>query len=350
MHLFKQFPKTSYSIENDAIRTEITDYFRYVGVIEKFTDDLYSYQKVDIIDGERPDNLSQRLYGTPHYYWTFFIANDNLKNGLSYWPKSTYELSKYTTNQFKNLSAFRFPLIEDTPREGDRTTPLGIPITNEKYLPYLRLCFRMHVLGTVGPPGRAQIFATAKIRDFNPNLSQIWIDNSTFTWSSDVDEYNDQVGDGETLDKKYSDEAKTAMFNASQIEKERFSVQFFEDSSTPVGLKSAFIKEVRETAIQLQPTMETDYRNMTLSEFGKLYTITNSQFWKDGKIAPAYYYGSSDINSVISEYMAGPDDSTSYVSYEDEIKEENDDRQSIKVIAPPYIASFARDYKRLLNE
>ena len=48
---FKQFPKTTYSIENDAIRTEITDYFRYVDVVEKFADDLYSYQKVDIIDG-----------------------------------------------------------------------------------------------------------------------------------------------------------------------------------------------------------------------------------------------------------------------------------------------------------
>ena len=47
--------------------------------------------------------------------------------------------------------------------------------------------------------------------------------------------------------------------------------------------------------------------------------------------------------------MTGPD-STSYVSYEDEIIEENDNRQSIKVIAPPYIDSFARDYKRLLNE
>ena len=422
---FKQFPKTSYSIENDAIRTEITDYFRYVDVVEKFADDLYSYQKVDILNGERPDNLSQRLYGTPDYYWTFFIANDDLKTGLSSWPKSDSELSKHTTHQFKNLSTFRFPLIENKPSEGDRTTPLGIPITNG-YLPNLRLCFfiesftapaptltstydnlvppwpqawvDLHITGipgekvTVEWTGDAQtwnfietltipqsgsisttdpyrdshstilhrvksqignqpvkIFATAKIVDFKPNLSQIWIDNSTFTWSSDVDAYNTQVGNGGTLDKKYSALAKTAMFDASPSQKEFFSVQFFEDSSTEVGLKSKFIKEVRETAVQLQPSMADTYRNMTLSEFEKSYTITNSQFWKDGKTAPAYYYDPTDINTVISEYMTGPD-STSYVSYEDEIIEENDNRQSIKVIAPPYIDSFARDYKRLLNE
>ena len=81
----------------------------------------------------------------------------------------------------------------------------------------------------------------------------------------------------------------------------------------------------------------------------KSYTITNSQSWKDGKTAPAYYYDPSDINNIISEYMTGPD-STSYVSYEDEIIEENSHRQTIKVVAPSYIDSFARDYKRLLNE
>tara|TARA_B110000196_G_scaffold317342_1_gene330319 strand:+ start:146 stop:1186 length:1041 start_codon:yes stop_codon:yes gene_type:complete len=344
---FKQFPKTSYSIENDAIRTEVTDYFRYVDVIDKFAYDLYSYQNVDIIDGERPDNLSQRLYGTPDYYWTFFIVNDDLKNGLSSWPKSASELSKHTTNQFNKLSAFRFPLVENKPSEGDRTTPLGIPITNG-YLPYLRLCFLIDSFSNVdGVP--VKIFANAKIADFKPNLSQIWIDNTTFTWSSDVDAYNDQVGDGGTLDKQYSAEAKTAMFNASTIEKEFFSIQFFEDSSTVVGLKSAFIEEVRETAIQLQPACAAAYRNMTLSKFEKSYTITNSEVWKDAKTAPAYYYDPDNINSVISEYMTLPG-STSYVSYEDEIIEKNDDRQIIKVIAPSYIDSFARDYKRLSNE
>jgi hypothetical protein len=409
------------------------------------------------LNGERPDNLSQRLYGTPDYYWTFFIANDDLKTGLSSWPKSDSELSQHTTNQFKNLSAFRFPLIEDAPSAGDRTAPLGIPITNG-YLPYLRLCYRIDtfvapradptltdfdqvsawwpfathtggysVMTINGFPGEevkvewkssagtwtefsetvtipqsgsvvfidgavdgsvarlghvpvpqgpfteefplilpfedyyrvstispivnkpVQIFATAKIVDFKPNLSQIWIDNSTFTWSSDVDISNTQVGDGGTLDKKYSAEAKTAMFNASTIEKEFFSIQFFEDSSTPVGLKSEFIEEVRETAIQLQPSKADAYRNMALSKFEKSYTITNSQSWKDGKTAPAYYYDSSDINNIISEYMTGPA-STSYVSHEEEIIEENNDRQTIKVIAPPYIGSFARDYKSLLNE
>lgn len=342
---FKQFPKTTYSIENDAIQSQITDYFRYVDVVEKFADDLYAYQNVDIIDGERPDNLSQRLYGTPDYYWTFFIANDDLKSGLTAWPKSDFELSQHITNQFKSLSAFRFPIFEDTPSAGDKTTPLGIPITNENYLPYLRLCLLIDTLLTNDSPYiPIRVFANAKIVDFKPNLSQIWIDKSTLTWSSDYDPYNDQVGDGGIIDTKYSARSKTAMFNTSSSQKENYSIQFFEDSTTPVGLKTAFIQETLETATSLQPSQAISYRNMSLTTFANgRYQITNSQFWQDAKNAPAYYLNGN------TEYMSGPE-STAYVSYEDEIIEKNNARRTIKVVAPPYIDSFAQDYKRLLNE
>ena len=40
------------------------------------------YQTVEIIDGERPDLLSQRLYGTPDYHWTFLLLNPQIKNIL----------------------------------------------------------------------------------------------------------------------------------------------------------------------------------------------------------------------------------------------------------------------------
>ena len=33
------------------------------------------YETEEIIDGERPDLLSQRLYGTPDYHWTFLLLN-----------------------------------------------------------------------------------------------------------------------------------------------------------------------------------------------------------------------------------------------------------------------------------
>jgi len=54
---FNQFPKTQYSIENNAIQSVITDYFRYVDVIDRLAQNTYAYSAVDILDSERPDTL-----------------------------------------------------------------------------------------------------------------------------------------------------------------------------------------------------------------------------------------------------------------------------------------------------
>ena len=112
MAFFTQFPKTQYSVESDGILSTITDLYRYVDVIEKSSQNVLAYKIVDVFDGERPDNLSQRLYGTPDYYWTFFIVNDNLKEGIEAWPKGDSEVKRFIDTQHENLACFRFPYID----------------------------------------------------------------------------------------------------------------------------------------------------------------------------------------------------------------------------------------------
>jgi len=105
MSFFSQFPKISYDINANGIKTEITDMFRHVDVRDGFIDNISTYTWYEILEGERPDVVSNRLYGTPDYYWTFFVVNETLKQGLNTWPKSyrQFELmleqdySKYST-------------------------------------------------------------------------------------------------------------------------------------------------------------------------------------------------------------------------------------------------------------
>ena len=177
---FNQFPKTRYSVQNNGIQNVITDYFRYVDVIDKLAQSTYTYSSLDILDSERPDTVSYRLYGTTDYYWTFYITNDFLKDGLSAWPKGDSEIKNYIANQFKNISAFRFPFGE-ADSNGRRSTLVGIPIKNEAYLPYLRLCKNIATDGTT----QKRVFSSAKIIDYDPNMSLIWIDNSDVTWVSE---------------------------------------------------------------------------------------------------------------------------------------------------------------------
>ena len=338
---FNQFPKTEYSIENNAIQSVITDYFRYVDVIDRLAQSTYAYSTVDILDSERPDTLSYRLYGTPDYYWTFFITNDSLKDGISAWPKGDSEIKNYIANQYKNISAFRFPFGE-LDSNGNRSTILGIPIKNESYLPYLRLC---KLIAQEGQPGH-QVFSSAKIVDYDPNKALIWIDNSDVTWFSEDAAVNAQVGDGGTLDTLYSSRSKTDMFyDESSAD---FTIQFISDGTSQVDtLRTAFLNEIRTSVERFQPNSSAE--RAAIIDLDSTYTLTSTQHWKDGSLAPAYYYDPINVTEEISEFNSGPE-ATNYVSIYDDIIEENDERRTIKATAPQYIESFTREFKHLLNE
>ena len=73
---FKQFPKVEYDFNRKGVLQNMTDIFRSVRALPAFLDDFNSYTFYQIRNGERPDIVSQRLYGNQDYYWTFFIIND----------------------------------------------------------------------------------------------------------------------------------------------------------------------------------------------------------------------------------------------------------------------------------
>ena len=75
----------------------------------KISDELINnagfYQTIEIIDGERPDHLSQRLYGTDKYHWTFLLLNPQIKNIWDDWPMKYSQLVEYCTNKYQYLAA-----------------------------------------------------------------------------------------------------------------------------------------------------------------------------------------------------------------------------------------------------
>ena len=108
MSFFTQFPKIQYDINADGIKTEITDIFRHVDVNEKFIDNITTYTWYEIKEGERPDVVSNRLYGSPDYYWTFFVLNESLKQGLNTWPKSYRQFELMLEQDYSKYSVLVF--------------------------------------------------------------------------------------------------------------------------------------------------------------------------------------------------------------------------------------------------
>ena len=114
MPFFRQFPKTVYDFQNAGIGTNITDLFRFVQSDFARVDDITVYEYYQIKDGDRPDIVSNELYGTPEYYWTFFLCNEHLKNGLEQWPMSQQEFDDYMDAEYEGTAIITHPYVQWT--------------------------------------------------------------------------------------------------------------------------------------------------------------------------------------------------------------------------------------------
>jgi len=90
MRFFKDFEKVQYRFGNETENVIFQNLTAYADIVDQIKDDAGLYQFEQIHEGFRPDQVSIRLYGTPLYYWTFYLMNDNLR--LQGWPLTNREL------------------------------------------------------------------------------------------------------------------------------------------------------------------------------------------------------------------------------------------------------------------
>jgi len=87
---FQRFPFVNYNFGDNEANTIFPNISAYIDIVDQVKDEVGFYEKYTILDGDRPDIVSQKLYDTPDYHWTFFYMNDGLRE--SGWPLSEREL------------------------------------------------------------------------------------------------------------------------------------------------------------------------------------------------------------------------------------------------------------------
>tara|TARA_Y100001937_G_scaffold19354_1_gene26669 strand:- start:2217 stop:3173 length:957 start_codon:yes stop_codon:yes gene_type:complete len=100
---FKNFPNEKYDFEGQGKFQNIKNIFRSVRALPTFLDEFTNYKLYDIINGERPDIVSSKLYGRPDFYWTFFVINDFLHDGYRAWPLSQEDLLEYFEKTYEGF-------------------------------------------------------------------------------------------------------------------------------------------------------------------------------------------------------------------------------------------------------
>jgi len=102
MNYFKSFPATSYSFGKDEDPVAFQDLSAYVDLIDNVKDRATFYTYHYIKDGERPDHISQQLYETTAYHWTFFLLNDTIRR--QGWPLDYNDARTYAESIFDNTT------------------------------------------------------------------------------------------------------------------------------------------------------------------------------------------------------------------------------------------------------
>ena len=112
---FKNLPKVSYRFGDTESSSLFNNITAYVDIIDQIKQEVSFYEKYTILDGDRPDIVSQKLYGTPNYHWTFFFMNDGLRE--SGWPMPERELRELVKKRYphrtvvteSNIASFFLP-------------------------------------------------------------------------------------------------------------------------------------------------------------------------------------------------------------------------------------------------
>jgi len=102
MSYFTNFPFVNYVFGNQPGPTVFQNMGVYVDLLDIAKDDAAFYTYYDIQNGDRPDQVSQKLYGRSDLHWTFAIMNDDIK--IQGWPLSYNDLLQKAKDDYPNVT------------------------------------------------------------------------------------------------------------------------------------------------------------------------------------------------------------------------------------------------------
>lgn len=101
MSYFTNYPTVNYRFGNESTAVAVQDIGAYIDLIDRVKDDISFYQEYNLRDGDRPDQVSNDLYGSPDYHWTFYLLNDDIKERG--WPLTRSRISDKAKEEYPNI-------------------------------------------------------------------------------------------------------------------------------------------------------------------------------------------------------------------------------------------------------
>lgn len=101
MTYFKNFPKIPYEfrIDGKPVLINLVDIALNIRARKTALENYLIYDEYDIEEGETPDIISEKLYGTPNYHWLIMLINDRF-DYIKDFPLRSVDLDRYVTEKY----------------------------------------------------------------------------------------------------------------------------------------------------------------------------------------------------------------------------------------------------------
>ena len=121
MQYFNEFPKIDYNITGvNGNTNEITDIWRRVKVRSKIANNLALYDRFDVPEGDSPETIAYKVYGSTDYFWVVCLLN-NVVNRYHDWPLDEFNFQQFVADKYDNPEAIHhYEITQKSGRqEGD---------------------------------------------------------------------------------------------------------------------------------------------------------------------------------------------------------------------------------------
>lgn len=135
MSYFKKLPDMLYDLPVNGKDTTflVKDITANIRIISDVLSNITLYDEYDIVDGETPEIISQKFYGTSKYHWVIMIANDKYDYSTDF-PLTFNRLEDYVKDKYGEDNLYSIHHYED--EYGNIVNsdyPNSIPVTNLDY-------------------------------------------------------------------------------------------------------------------------------------------------------------------------------------------------------------------------
>jgi len=112
---FKNFPTFLYDFKING-KTEyklVKDISQNVRLRKEILSNVTLYDEYDFRDGDTPEIIAEKVYGSSLYHWVIMLCNDKY-NYIDDFPLPTYELEKHITTKYGSGNAYDIHHYVDT--------------------------------------------------------------------------------------------------------------------------------------------------------------------------------------------------------------------------------------------